>query len=424
MRYIDKEDRASWGLFWLCFLVYVVVSMSKSAYSASMAAIISDGLFTKSMAGIINSGFYLLYGGAQLLCGKFIDKTPPTRLMSMSLIGSALSVMAMGFSKNFTTMLIIWTLGGLVQFALWPAVLRILAEHLLPMHRQKAMTYISFGYCVGMLLNYLGAAVVLEWLNWRFLFIIEGSVLLATLILWVAFAGRLTAVLKEANATYKERRYEKTADSAPPETKKIGLVRLVAVSGTLFLLIPSFIRASLDLGIKSWVPTMIMESYSGISASFATMLTMTLLVVNLSGVFLVNFFYPKYIKNASAAFFACFALALPFTALLLLTGKISVWLVVLLLMIVTTLMYAGNRISVVIIPSFFSDYGRVGSIAAIINAIASFGALASNYGFGLLADTFGWSGTIISWVIMAGIAAIFCFAAMPLWKKFTAKQMD
>ena len=75
MKLADREDKASWGLFLLCFMVYVFISMSKSAYSASMAAIIADGVFEKSYAGLINSGFYLLYGGAQLLCGKLMDKS-------------------------------------------------------------------------------------------------------------------------------------------------------------------------------------------------------------------------------------------------------------------------------------------------------------------------------------------------------------
>jgi len=37
--------------------------------------------------------------------------------------------------------------------------------------------------------------------------------------------------------------------------------------------------AALDAGVKSWVPTMIMENY-GVSASFATVLTTILVVVN------------------------------------------------------------------------------------------------------------------------------------------------
>jgi len=421
MKFADKEDKASWGLFLLCFMVYVFISMSKSAYSASMVAIISDGVFSKSYAGIINSAFYLLYGGAQLLCGKLIDKTSPTKLMAISLFGSAVALFGMGFADSFAMMLVIWCISGLAQFATWPAVLRILAESLLPMHRQKAMTYISFGYCIGMLLNYLGASVVLEWLDWRALFYIEGAVMSVTFLLWFMLAGKLTKILKKANETYKKPRYQAEAVLPDQEKKNIGIVKLMMKSGVIFLLVSVFIRSSLDLGVKAWVPTMIMESYSGISASFATMLTTILLVVNLSGVFITDFFYPKRIKSAVMALGLCFAVSLPPLVLLLFTGSMSVWLVVLMLMIVTTMMYAGNRLSVVIIPSEFTDYGKVGSIAGIINAFASFGALVSNYCYGLMAEHLGWTWTMISWVALAGIAFLFCMFAVPNWKKFTQR---
>ena len=418
MRRMDKEDRASWSLFWLCFAVYVVVSMAKSVYSASIASIVSEGLFQKAEAGIISSAFYLLYGGGQLFGGKFIDRTSPILLLSISIGGSILAVIGMGLAESFTAMLIIWILGGFVQFAVWPAVLRILAEYLLPMHRQRAMTYISFAYAIGMLLNYVMATVVLEFFTWRMLFFVEAAILCLVFLAWVCVAKRTTTILKEANSTYKPLRYQK-GEEKTEKKESVGTVKLILTSGVFFMLVPAFVRCCLDLGVKTWVPTMIMESYSGISASFATMLTTILVVINLAGVFIVNYMYPRYIKNAALAFAMCFLVSLPFTALLLLTGKISVWLIVAMLVVITTMMYAGNRMIVVIIPSFFTEYGRVGSVAGIINAIASFGAVVSNYGYGLLAEKFGWNGTIISWIILAVVAVILSCASVPRWKKFT-----
>lgn len=417
MKIVDNEDRASWGLFFLCFFVYVVISMAKSAYSASMAAIISEGFFTKSYAGIINSAFYLFYGGAQLLGGKVMDKSSPAKLITVALLGSVISVFLMGFSKNFISMLLFWSLSGLSQFAIWPAVLRIMAEYMLPMHRQKAMVYISFGYCIGMLFNYLMAAVFLKYLDWQMLFFVEGIILGLTFLIWILFSGNMMKTLKEANATYKKRKYE-SQESLPDEIENISITKLMFISGAGLLLVPAFIRSCLDYGIKAWVPTMIMESY-GVSASFATTLTIILLVVNLSGIFITDYLYPKYIKNAAAIFGVCFLVSLPFTALLLFTGKISVWLIVLMLIVVTTMMYGGNRIVTVIIPSFYTKYGKVGSMAGILNAIASFGILVSTYGFGVLAEKMGWSSTIISWIIIAAVALIFCVAAVPIWRKFT-----
>ncbi len=426
MKVRDKEDKASWGLFWFCFIIYAIVSMSKSVFSASIASIISEGYFEKSQAGIINSGFYLLYGGAQLLGGRFLDKASPMKLLTISILGPMLSVILMGLSDNFYIMMITWMLNGLIQFALWPAILRILTEYLLPMHRQKAMTYISFAYCVGMLFNYFLAAVVLEFSSWRTLFFVEAAMLFLVLLMWILVAGKMIDTLKEARKTYKplkslgDDKAEKKEKE--PEKESTGIFKLLVKSGAIILLIPAFIKCCLDLGVKTWVPTMIMESYSGVSASLATMLTAVLVVVNLLGVYVVDWIYPKYIKNAVSTFAVCFVISLPFAALMLLIGKISVWLIIVMLMVITTMMYAVNRLLTITIPSFFTEYGRAGSISAILNAAASFGAVISNYGYGLLAEKFGWNGTIISWVTMAVVAVVLTYTTVPMWKKFTNEK--
>lgn len=104
---------------------------------------------------------------------------------------------------------------------------------------------------------------------------------------------------------------------------------------------------------------------------------------------------------------------------LLLTGKIHVAFVVLFLTVVTTMMYAGHQFINVLIPSYFAKFNRAGSAAAFLNAIASFGIVVSNIGFGYLAEHFGWTVTIWSWVIIAAVAIVFSALASPLWKKFT-----
>lgn len=416
---MDKEDRASWILFLSCFVVYVIISMTKSAYSAAMAAIISEGLFTKSQAGFINSGFYLLYGTAQLLGVRLVDRVSPIALISLAVGGTAVACVSMGSSSSFLAMLIIWSFCGLIQFAIWPAVLRVLAEYLLPTHRQQAMIYIAFAYCIGTLLNYVGAAIVLKLFTWKTLFFLNSGILIVAFIAWNIIAKSTSKILKEANSTYKTRDCNviETEKTEEPKTS-VSFGKMIYVSGLLFLFIPTFCRTALDSGVKAWVPTMIMENY-GVSASFATALTTILVIVNLAGVFLLNFIYPKRINNAVTVYMLFFLFALPPTALLLLIGKIHIALVVLFLVVITTIMYGGNQLGTVIIPAVFSKYNCAGGVASLINAIASFGVVISSFGYGYITDKFGWSGTITLWIIFSVLSVLFCLIAMPMWNKFT-----
>lgn len=191
--------KASLTLFWLCWICYAIICMTRNAYSASIAAIIDEGIFTKSQAGLINSGFYLLYGGAQLFCGKLLDTVSPVKLVSLTLIGSAFATVAMGMAKSYIAMLIIWCFCGLVQFGIWPIIIRIIAELVLPEHKSRAMVYITFSYCIGALMNYVLAAIVLKWFDWKQLFYISGIILFVTLIFWLVGTEKTVKLFSEAS---------------------------------------------------------------------------------------------------------------------------------------------------------------------------------------------------------------------------------
>ena len=165
-----KKEKASRMLFLVCWIVYAIVCMTKNAYSASMVSIIGEGFLTKSLAGTINASYYVFYGGAQLVFVKLVDKISPVKLINMSLIGAVISMCGFAVADNFYVMLVLWSLTGLLQFAIWPAVIRIMSEYLVPEHRGKAMIYIAFAYCTGMLANYGAAAVILKFSNWRMIF--------------------------------------------------------------------------------------------------------------------------------------------------------------------------------------------------------------------------------------------------------------
>ena len=62
-----EKERASTQLCLASFLMYLMVCMVKSNYTASIAYIVNAGIFTKTDSGLISASFYLVYGLAQLL---------------------------------------------------------------------------------------------------------------------------------------------------------------------------------------------------------------------------------------------------------------------------------------------------------------------------------------------------------------------
>lgn len=406
-----KEEKASWTLFICAWIVYAMISMVKNVYSSAIVSITDEGLFEKSLTGTINAGFYLFYGGAQILGMKLLDKLSPTKMITASLIGTLIACVGMAFARSFVPMLILWSFCGLVQFSIWPAILRVVAEYMLAEHQSRAKVYISFSYCAGMFITYFIAAIVLKVSSWPMLFVVAAVIMALCIVWWIQTVKKTEKIL------VKNQQKTNTSQS-PAQKSSMGFVKIMFASGIVFLLFANFSRSSLDLGVKSWVPTMMKELY-GISPSFASVLTTVLVFINLAGIFIAGWIFPKLTKNLAWGYGLTFFFSLPFTILLLFTGKIHIALVVLFLTVVTTMMYAGHQFINVLIPSYFAKYGKAGSMAAAINSVACFGIMVSNVGFGYLAENFGWNATIWSWVILAAVGVISCGLAAPFWKKFT-----
>lgn len=413
-----EDERISWLAFWACFITYVVICMTKNAYSTAIAAIIQEGLFTKSRAGLINTGFYLLYGSSQFAGGYLADKTSPVKLIVIGLIGSMLTNIVMAVSHSFAVMLVAWSLNGLMQFGIWPSILKIISTVVMPEHKRKAMTYISFAYCGGMVLSYGLTMPVLHFWRWPSLFVTSVVMLLVTVVFFLSSMRRVKSRLLPGSAP-GQGAVEASAKKAA--VTNVPMKKLMLSSGLVLLLLPALIRCMLDLGLKSWVPTMIMESY-GVSPGFASILTTVLLFVNLSGIFLIHAIYPRRVKNLCLTNTIFFTASLPLFGLLLLIGKLPLMLVVLLLAVVTTFMYAGNQLFNVMMPTAFAPYGKTGTIAGILNGFACFGSMIASYLFGLIADHFGWSITIGSWIGLALIAVLMTLAAAPLWSRFVKSE--
>ena len=318
-----KDEKTSRLAFFACFMAYAIINMTKNTYSAAIVAIVNEGLFSKSGVGVINAAFYLCYGLTQFFGGYLADRFSPFKMILICLVGSLLTNVAMAMSRSFPVMLIVWSLNGIAQFGVWPSIAKILSSVLLPEHRKKAMIYIAFCYPAGTIFSYLTAMMVLKSWSWPLLFWTSGIGLLLVTLFFLWATRHIEKNSTPAEIKLPERdKSKKTSAKAPLPIKK-----LLFASGVFFLCVPAFVRCMLDIGLKSWVPTMIMETY-GISPSFASLLTTVLVFINLFGVVLSSRLYPQYCKNIALAIGLFYLASLPLLLILLLTGKLFVFLAV------------------------------------------------------------------------------------------------
>ncbi len=414
-----ENEKISWLAFAACTIAYIIVTMTKNTYSTAIAAIVQEGLFSKESSGVINASFYLCYGCTQIFGGYLADRFPPFKILLIGILGTLACNVAMALSTSYTVMLVVWSINGIAQFGTWPAVVKVIASIVMPEHRQKSMFYISFAYAFGAFLSYLIAMVVLKVASWHSLFW-TSVVALGFVVIFLLYAMRKISahMIPDSEAPKQE-----AETIAQPPVKNISLPTLILSSGLIFLFLPALSRCVMDIGLKGWIPTMMIETYDGISPSFASLLTSILFIVNLAGGVLVKMLHPAHCKNPVTALGIFFLIALPFLGIIILTGKLPLVLIVLSLSLVTTFMASTGQLLNVIVPAAFSKQGKTGTIAGVLNAFGAFGCMVGSYVYGFIAERFGWTATGIFSFILAVITIVVVLIAIPFWKRFSEKNM-
>lgn len=408
-----KESKASNALFVTTWIMYILVCFIKSNYTASVAYIVSEGIFSKTHAGIISAAFYLAYGLAQMLLGKITDKISPFTLTTAGIVGAIIANIILCFTNNFWWVLIVWTLCGLVQFGVWPATSRIISEFLIPEHRHKASVYIAL--CIGLagFLSFLLVTFILETFGWSGVFVLNTLVMVVSLVLWKYTQAKTETILTRDTVPEEKVTFQKSKD--------VKFLKTFFSSGLFFGCIVILLKTMLDNGTKNWVPTMIMESYS-IAPTISGVITALIFICNISGVLLVVRLSAK-IKNEYSKMLVYFSICLPALVILQFTGTLPVWLIVISLILSTTMMYSINN-TIVLIANGYSKIGYTGTACSLLNAAASFGIVVASFGYGYLSEHFGWGAVTGLWLALAVLAVILNLISIKIWDKFKKTQED
>lgn len=386
---------------------YSFICMSKNCFSAAMVFIVDEGLLTKVETGTITSVFYVAYAILQVVGGFVSDRVDPNKLITVGMLGAGAANLVIFFNQNYTVMLVTWTINGILQFGVWPACFKIMSTVLHTKHRDLGMYIASFGYALGAVVSYLLAAVVP---NWRDSFLLSGVFLLLLGAVWEV----LTRVLD------KYRTVEEAAVDVPEKKAGEGkpLFKLVLSSGVSIVFILAFVRCMFDLGIKSLTPTLINESYAEVDPTIATLLNIIVLVAGVIGPTVAHFIYPRFFKTETAAATVIFLAAVPLMVVTLFVGSVNYWVILVVMALVEMLMTAAGFFATTLIPARFNKWGKGGTIAGIMNALAALGIVAANSVSTAIAEAFGWVVMLASWLVLMVLCAILSFITIPMWKRF------
>lgn len=411
-KYILNNYRKSRIVVISLWLIYASSYFVRACYAATIASIVSEGVYDKGEIGLVGTAFFVCYGVGQLISGLIGDRINPFAMIISGSAAGAVCCFCIPAANNIVLMTVIWAANGFFQSMLWSPILRVFSETIDEKLRKRAILDISLSLPVGTICAYLISTLIIKYLKWQYVFICGGiCIFLAALfVLLILIYSKKDLTQVKVNAVEKR---ENTNHSMP----KQNLMHIAVLSGLFIIMIPSFLHGMMRDGITNWVPTMITETY-GVSPSFSVFLTIVLPIFNAFGAYAVVPIYKKLGENEmkTAGVVGLFAL-IPLLFMLGI-GKLPVYITVLLLALTTSMMYALNYLIISLVPVRFSKQGCTSSVSGILNSSAHIGCAVSSYGFGAVSEKSGWNAVVVVWIVSALFTAVFSFLSNIKWAKF------
>ncbi|MGN1059033.1 MAG: MFS transporter [Clostridia bacterium] len=423
MRQSLRDTRVSRLLFIMCWIAYAGSYIGRLNYSAALAGMVESGVFTKSQGGLIGTVFFFCYGGGQILAGYFGDRLSSFKMVGTGLLAAAFSnCMMYAASASYSAMLLFWGLNGLANSLLWSPIFHIISYTLSPAHRKRACLIIASAVPGGTIAAYLVSMAVMRTLPYMTVFLAASVILAFVFVLWLLTAIKTKQVLRREAAEPQEEE-QKAAQRVQPVGNKTGFFPLLTASGVVFIILPIMFQGMLNVGVTTWVPAMITEIYA-VPPAFSLLLSVFLPLINLSGAYVATYLDDCIFHNEMKTSIVLFLLALIPVTVLYGIGRLPVVLCVIMLAMTTTLMLGINHMLITMVPFRLSKFGRAATLTGFLNAMAYAGSAISNYGFGALAETFGWNITILFWAGLVLAAVAFCVAALLRWTSFIKKTEE
>ena len=406
-----ENKRASRIFFAFIWLMYALVYMTKNCFSGALSAIVAEGSLTLSEASLIIASFYLAYTPLQIVGGILADKISPEKLITIGLLGSAVSNVIIYFNQNFWVMLSAWVFSAMIQFALWPAVFKIVSSQLVRSDRSKMIFFMQFSGSIGLIMSY-GISAILP--DWRYNFAISAVTLALLAIVLQAFCIKLNPIVVKDKIPVKVMDVDLNDDPGRGMTK----LSIFLASGFVAIIPAVVLKTMVENSTKTLSPTMLSQSYESISPSIGNILNILIIIAGACGTLVLkSLVFPKLIKNEFVCFLCVLVAALPFTLLLRRVGDLHVWVVVAALCFVCMLLSASGYLTQHYNMNFVK-YGLNGTAAGILNAAASLAFVIQYCAFGPIAEDFGWQTVTTLWIVMVALSMVFVAVGIRPYARF------
>ncbi len=402
MEDISRKRRIA-GMTWLFSFAYLISYVTRINYGAVLVEMEAATGFSRDLLSMAATGLFICYGVGQVVSGIIGDHFSPKKLVVISFSVTTLMNLMIPVCKTPYGMLAVWCVNGFAQAFMWPPMVRMMTYHMNQEEYVDSVAKVSYGSCIGTIVVYLSAPLLISLFNWKAVFIASAVCGALMLVFWLRFAPDAAPEKKE-----------KTETSVPVPTKKAANILAPVM---LMIMAAIILQGIIRDGITTWMPTYIADTYN-LGNGTSILSGAILPIFSILSFKFATILHAKWMKNpltCAAAFFGFSTVGS--VVLWLLSGRVAV-LSIVLSAIVTGCMHGVNLMLIGMIPSYFKNSGHVSTVSGMLNCCTYIGSSVSTYGVAILSKNLGWDFTLLVWVGVTAVGTVSCVLAAKPWKQY------
>ena len=380
------------------FVTYSLAYLDRANFGFAAAGQMGEDLnITKAMSSLLASLFFLGYFFFQIPGAHYASKKSAKKLIFWSLILWGACATATGMVSNVSILIGIRFFLGVVESAVFPAMLILLTRWFTKSERSRANTFLILGNPVTILWMSIVSGYLVDSVGWRWMFILEG----VPAIIWAFFWWRLIDD-KPKNAKWlSQEQKDELENRLQKEQQGIKAVKNYAAafkSKAVILLCLQYGFWSIGVyGFVMWLPSII-KAAPNMNIVTTGWLSSVPYLFAIIGMITASYFADKTLNRKIFIWPFLLVAAIAFYCSYL-VGTSNFWLSFVLLVIAGMCMYAPYG-------PFFAMLAEIlpanvlGGAMALINSFGALGSFAGSYLVGYLNGATGGFGA--SYNFMAG----------------------
>ncbi len=382
----------------VAFITYSLAYLDRANFGFGVAGGMAEDLhITAATSSLLGSLFFLGYFFFQIPGALYAANKSAKKLIFWSLILWGAAAMATGMISDINALIVIRFMLGVVESAVFPAMLILLSRWFTKTERSRTNTFLILGNPATILWMSILSGYLINSVGWRWMFILEG----APAIIWAFFWWRLVDDKpKDAKWLTPD---EKLAleEQLQKEQQGIKPVKNYAVafkSRVVILLCLQYALWSIGVyGFVMWLPSII-KAAPDMDIVSTGWLSSVPYVFAIIGMLSASYYSDKTLNRKAFVWPLLLIGAIAFYGSYL-VGTDNFWFSFVLLTIAGAAMYAPYGAFFAIIPEILPANVMAGAMA-LINSFGALGSFIGSYVVGRLNGTTGGFGA--SYIFMAG----------------------